>query len=84
MHLDLQLKMKEQQLNEAKQQIKKLNKNDKQVSNLLQQTLNVKLRYEEIIKNVIENEKSGNSLTVKEIIHNTELTQEVKIITMSK
>ena len=76
--------MKEQQLNEAKQQIKKLNKNDKQVSNLLQQTLNVKLRYEEIIKNVIENEKSGNSLTVKEIIHNTEHTREVKIITMSK
>ena len=84
MHLDLQLKMKEQQLNDVKQHIKKLNKNDKQVSNLLQQTLNVKLRYEEIIKNVIENEKSGNALTVKDIIHNTELTREVKIITMSK
>ena len=43
-------------------------------------TLNVKLRYEQIIKNVIENERKGDQLTVKQVIKRTK----VEKVSMSK
>ena len=45
----------------------------------MQDTLNVKLRYEEIIKAIMENEKKGSKLrsSVQEIIARTQATKVV-------
>lgn len=43
----------------------------RRVRKLLRDTLNVKLRYAEIIKKMLDNEKKGGSLTVDEIIEST-------------
>ena len=46
---------------------------------MLQDTLNVKLRYEEIIKAIMDNERRGNEHSVQEIIRKTESSKVVQI-----
>ena len=57
----------EDHLLEARKNINKLYKNAKESRSLLQETLSVKLRYEEIIKNILKNEKEegANKLTAR-------------------
>ena len=56
----------EDHLIEARKNLNRLYKNAKESRLLLQETLSVKLRYEEIIKNILMNEKEGaEKLTVR-------------------
>ena len=57
----------EDHLLEARKNINLLYKNAKESRSLLQETLSVKLRYEEIIKNILKNEKEegANKLTAR-------------------
>ena len=52
---------------EARKNLNRLYKNAKESRLLLQETLGVKLRYEEIIKNILKNEKEegANKLTAR-------------------
>ena len=62
---------KKQLLKDTKQTIAQHKFKEKELSQILTDTINVKLRYEEIIKNLIENEKKGNVKTTTEIISET-------------
>ena len=57
----------------------KLIKSATESRHLLQDTLNVKLRYEEIIKAILENETKGNLRSAHEIITSTQASKKVQI-----
>ena len=56
MELDLRLAKRDAALQDSKKTMNKLIKGATESRQLLQDTLNVKLRYEEIIKAILENE----------------------------
>ena len=46
---------------------------------MMEETLNVKLRYEEIIKSLISNEEKGSNLSVVEVVAMTQAKTKVQI-----
>ena len=68
---DLRLKKKVEALATAKLNFDKLMKSTKESQKMLTDTLNVKLRYEAIIKKLLENEANGIQLPVHYVIGNT-------------
>ena len=56
------------QLSQSQSSLKKLTLSLKKVRKLLSDTLSVKLRYEEIIKALIDNEANKGKLTIREVI----------------
>ena len=79
--LYLKLEKRDTAIQESKKTVNKLVKSGQETRQLLQDTLNVKLRYEEIIKAIMENEKKGSKLriSVQEIIARTQATKVVQI-----
>ena len=71
MELDLRLAKRDAALQDSKKTMNKLIKGATESRQLLQDTLNVKLRYEEIIKAILENETKGNLRSAHAIIANT-------------
>ena len=62
--IDQLLAKREAELKKANVLVKKLTKKNSKLIIGLTDTLNVKLRYEQIIKNLFENEKTGHQKTV--------------------
>ena len=77
--LSMKLEKRDTALQESKKTISRMVKNGQETRQLLQDTLNVKLRYEEIIKAIMENERKGNTHSVQEIIKKTEASKVVQI-----
>ena len=69
--LDQLVLKKKELLKEAKKSISSYKAKEKETAQMLYDTINVKLRYEQIIKNLIENEKNGHEQTTIEIIVGT-------------
>lgn len=75
----MKLEKRDATLQDTKKTINKLVKSGQETRQLLQDTLNVKLRYEEIIKAILENEKkaSKSRSSVEDIISRTQASKVV-------
>ena len=75
----MKLEKRDATLQDTKKTINKLVKSGQETRQLLQDTLNVKLRYEEIIKAIMENEKkaSNSRSSVEDIIARTQASKVV-------
>ena len=75
----MKLEKRDATLQDTKKTINKLVKSGQETRQLLQDTLNVKLRYEEIIKAILENEKkaSKSRSSVEDIIARTQASKVV-------
>ena len=71
MELDLRLAKRDAALQDSKKSMKKMIKSAHEARKLLEDTLNVKLKYEEIIKAILKNESMGNLQSVQDIINLT-------------
>ena len=77
--LYVKLEKRDATLQDTKKTANKLVKSGQETRQLLQDTLNVKLRYEEIIKAIMENEKKASKArsSVEEIIARTQASKVV-------
>ena len=75
----MNLEKREATVLESKKTINKLVKSAQESRQLLENTLNVKLRYEEIIKALMDNEKQKVTKSVQEIIKSTQASKQVQI-----
>ena len=75
----MKLEKRDSTLQDTKKTINKLVKSGQESRQLLQNTLNVKLRYEEIIKAIVENEKKAikSRSSVEDIIARTQASKVV-------
>ena len=71
MNLEQELSKKTKQLAENKKLMATLEKSTRISRGLLYDTITVKLRYEEIIKKIVENEKKGIKVPVEVVISET-------------
>ena len=62
-------------LKEAKKSLNALKFSNKELYLLLKDTLNAKLRYEQIILNLLEKERNGSKLSVREIVATTKASK---------
>lgn len=71
-------------LEEGFKKIQKLQNQYDSSQTLLVETLNVKLRYEQIIQNLINNEKDGNKSSTIKVIASTKPTTQVTLAQLGK
>ena len=76
---DIKLSKKHYALLKARKNLRKITNNAHENRLLLQDTLNVKLRYEAIIQKLLENDINGKSLPIREIIRTTKATKTVEM-----
>ena len=90
LHLDVKYlreleKTFEKQKNQSKlaekslKDLSQLRQSYKELKAMMEETLNVKLRYEEIIKSLISNEEKGSNLSVVEVVAMTQAKTKVQI-----